>query len=116
MKSLAKIFLMIMFLLSITFSFDVEDYHINSHNNNTESVSNSTEVKEINDIEKLKSFLKTKKRAIIEIYAPWCAHCKKFAPVFHQLNQEVMLNYYKSLKIKSTLSKLMDQSLLIIDH
>jgi thiol-disulfide isomerase/thioredoxin len=48
------------------------------------------EVKEINGKVKLDEYFSKNKRAIIEIYAPWCHHCQVFAPVFKQLYNEVI--------------------------
>ncbi len=57
-------------------------------NNNSTGV-HLKEVKEINGKAKLDEYFSKNKRAIIEIYAPWCHHCQVFAPVYKQLYNEV---------------------------
>jgi len=36
--------------------------------------------------------LNNKKDVLFEIYAPWCGHCKKLAPVYEQLGEEYSLS------------------------
>jgi thiol-disulfide isomerase/thioredoxin len=44
---------------------------------------------EINDINYLKTFLKEKKKAFIDVYSPSCPHCLEFAPIYDQLAKTV---------------------------
>ena len=36
---------------------------------------------------------------LVEFYAPWCGHCKKFAPFYHEVGQH--FNADPSVKVSS---------------
>ena len=73
--------------LCILITFVSSQSNFNQTNNNTET--HLKEVKEINGKAKLDEYFSKNKRAIIEIYAPWCHHCQIFAPIYKQLYNEV---------------------------
>jgi thiol-disulfide isomerase/thioredoxin len=85
---MSKITVFSLFLISIQlFSFNSQK--------NTPQTNNSTgvllkDVKEVNGKAKLDEYFSKNKRAIVEIYAPWCHHCQVFAPTFKQLYNEVI--------------------------
>ncbi|XP_061821458.1 protein disulfide-isomerase A4 [Nerophis lumbriciformis] len=62
-----------------------------------EDEDDDTEVKEENGVMVLtdanfESFMEGKDTVLVEFYAPWCGHCKQFAPEYEKIAQTLMEN------------------------
>jgi len=51
-----------------------------------------------------KDYLQTNEIAILEFYAPWCGHCKSFAPIYEEIGVHVVEEYlpYGIAKVDGT--------------
>ena len=41
------------------------------------------------DKSNIKEFISSKPVAVVEVFAPWCPHCKRFGPVFDAVAEEI---------------------------
>jgi len=60
----------------------------------------SIELVEINE-QNFKEILKTNKRVILDVYAPWCGPCKRLAPILAELSEE-LTDRYTFVKLDGT--------------
>ena len=88
MKKVELLIFVYIMICQTSMSLDIEEEHlINIERKEVEAIGL---IKEINGKPKLDEYFSKTKRAIIEIDAPWCDHCKHFSPAFEQLYLEVM--------------------------
>ncbi|KAI1889029.1 hypothetical protein AGOR_G00174850 [Albula goreensis] len=76
---------------------DVTEEDVDEEDEDEEEDDDDTEVKDENGVliltdSNFDTFIEDKDTVLVEFYAPWCGHCKSFAPVYEKIAQTLKEN------------------------